>query len=145
SHFPPGARGRTHHSHPGAVYAGQGCPCLIFASFLPLLRSGFPQVKRLFWPLRRSNGAWPQARHWTGFEAAKGDFMRPAIYGYMRVVSSDETDDESGRVKRELATYAQREGFTLDLMFTENIRCSESAFSVMLDALKRHDVRDVIV
>ncbi|MGW2120148.1 recombinase family protein [Streptomyces sp. NPDC001758] len=71
--------------------------------------------------------------------------MRPAIYGYMRVVSSDETDDESERVKRELAGYAQREGFTLDQVFTENIRCSESAFYVMLDSLKRHDVKNVIV
>ncbi|CBG70018.1 conserved hypothetical protein [Streptomyces scabiei 87.22] len=71
--------------------------------------------------------------------------MRPEIYGYMRVVSSDEVDDESERVKRELAAYAQREGFALDQVFTENIRCSESAFYVMLDSLKRHDVRDVIV
>ncbi|MEV7424281.1 MULTISPECIES: recombinase family protein [unclassified Streptomyces] len=71
--------------------------------------------------------------------------MRPAIYGYMRVVSSDETDDESKRVKQELAAYAQREGFTLDQMFTENIWCSESAFYVMLDALKCHEVKDIIV
>ncbi|WKX09982.2 recombinase family protein [Streptomyces sp. NL15-2K] len=71
--------------------------------------------------------------------------MRPAIYGYMRVVSSDEADDESERVKRELAQYAQREGFALDQVFTENIRCSESAFSVMLDALKHHEVKDIIV
>ncbi|MGW1715598.1 recombinase family protein [Streptomyces sp. NPDC002156] len=71
--------------------------------------------------------------------------MRPAIYGYMRVVSIEESDDESERVKRELTAYAQREGFALDQVFTENIRCSESAFSVMLDSLKLHDVKDIIV
>ena len=71
--------------------------------------------------------------------------MRPAIYGYMRVVGSDIEDDEARRIKRELADYAQREGFALDQVFTENIRCSESAFYAMLEALKRHEVKDVLV
>jgi hypothetical protein len=71
--------------------------------------------------------------------------MRPTIYGYMRVASGGETDDDAQRIKHELTEYAQREGFTLDQMFTENIRCSESAFYAMLEALKRHDVKDIIV
>ncbi|TDU06620.1 resolvase-like protein [Streptomyces sp. 846.5] len=71
--------------------------------------------------------------------------MRPAIFGYLRVVSNDERDDEAERAKHELAEYAAREGFTLDQVFTEYIRRSESAFEAMLDALKRHDVKDIIV
>ncbi|MFI1481834.1 recombinase family protein [Streptomyces sp. NPDC020747] len=71
--------------------------------------------------------------------------MRPAIYGYMRVVSVDEMGDESERIKLELAEYAQREGFALEQVFTECIRRSESAFHTMLDALKHHDVKDIIV
>lgn len=71
--------------------------------------------------------------------------MRPAIYGYMRVVSSEEQDDEAQRIWRELAEYAQRGGFTLDQVFTESIRCSEPAFYAMIEALKRHDVKDIIV
>ncbi|GBQ01736.1 hypothetical protein SSP531S_31770 [Streptomyces spongiicola] len=71
--------------------------------------------------------------------------MRPAIYGYMRVVGSDIEDDEARRIKGELADYAQREGFALDQVFAENIRCSESAFYAMLEALKRHEVKDVLV
>ena len=71
--------------------------------------------------------------------------MRPAIYGYMRVVSGDEQDDEAQRIKRELAEYAAREGFTLDQVFTESITCSESAFYAMLEALERHEVKDIIV
>jgi DNA invertase Pin-like site-specific DNA recombinase len=71
--------------------------------------------------------------------------MRPAIYGYMRVVGSDEQDDEVQRTRRELAAYAEREGFALDQVFTESIRCSESAFYAMLEALKCHDVKDIIV
>nr|PZN01343.1 MAG: hypothetical protein DIU77_00985 [Thermocrispum agreste] len=71
--------------------------------------------------------------------------MRPAIYGYMRVVSGDEQDDETQRIKRELAAYAAREGFTLDQVFTESITCSESAFYAMLEALKHHEVKDIIV
>ncbi|MBV7700682.1 recombinase family protein [Streptomyces sp. TRM70350] len=71
--------------------------------------------------------------------------MRPAIYGYMRVVGSDIEDDEARRIKGELADYATREGFALDQVFTENIRCSESAFYAMLEALKQYDVKDVLV
>lgn len=71
--------------------------------------------------------------------------MRPSIYGYMRVAASDDEHDEAQRIRRELAEYAQREGFTLDQVFTESVRCSESAFYVMLEALKRHEVKDIIV
>lgn len=70
--------------------------------------------------------------------------MKPAIYGYMRVVSSDE-HDEAQRIRRELAEYAEREGFTLDQVFTESIKRSESAFYTMIEALRRHDVKDIIV
>jgi DNA invertase Pin-like site-specific DNA recombinase len=71
--------------------------------------------------------------------------MRPAIYGYMRVVSSEEQEDEAQQIRRELAKYAEHEGFTLDQVFTENIRCQEPAFYTMIEALKRHDVKDIIV
>lgn len=71
--------------------------------------------------------------------------MQPAIYGYMRVVSDDRVDEEAQRIKDELTEYAQREGFTLDQVFTETITCPESAFSAMLAALKHHGVRDIIV
>lgn len=70
--------------------------------------------------------------------------MKPAIYGYMRVASRDE-HNETERIRRELAEYAEREGFTLDQVFTESIKCSESAFYTMIEALRRHDVKDIIV
>lgn len=71
--------------------------------------------------------------------------MRPAIYGYMRVVSDDITGEDTARIKCELAEYAAREGFTLEDVFTENVRCSELAFCTMLDALKRTETKNVIV
>jgi DNA invertase Pin-like site-specific DNA recombinase len=71
--------------------------------------------------------------------------MRPAIYGYMRVATDENGTEETAQIKRELAEYASREGFTLEEVFTENARCSESAFHVMLDVLKRTDVKNVIV
>lgn len=70
--------------------------------------------------------------------------MKPTIYGYMRVASSDE-HNETERIRRELAEYAEREGFTLDQVFTESIKCSESAFYTMIEELRRHDVKDIIV
>lgn len=71
--------------------------------------------------------------------------MRPKIYGYMRVVSGNATDDEIARIKDELTEYATREGFDLGDVFTEGSTCSESAFYTMLEALKQHRVKDIIV
>ncbi|MER0445989.1 recombinase family protein [Streptomyces sp. NPDC051644] len=71
--------------------------------------------------------------------------MRPVIYGYMRLTATDVEGDESERVRRQLATYAEREGFTLDQVFTEHISANESAFQAMLDAIRRTDVKNVIV
>lgn len=71
--------------------------------------------------------------------------MRPAIYGFMRVATDDESADEAARIKRELTEYASREGFTLEQVFTECLASSNSAFYAMLDALKRGEVKDVIV
>lgn len=71
--------------------------------------------------------------------------MRPVMYGYVRIVGDDAVSAESEHVKRELAEYAAREGFALDQIFTESIKCSESAFYALLKALKQSDVHDVIV
>lgn len=71
--------------------------------------------------------------------------MRPAIYGYMRVATDDDSGEEAKLIKRELAEYANREGFALEDVFTENARRTESAFYAMLDALKRSEVKSVIV
>lgn len=71
--------------------------------------------------------------------------MRPLIYAYMRVASSDEPKADAEAVHRELADYAAREGFTLDQVFTEGTWQAESAFAALLDALRRHEVRDVMV
>ena len=71
--------------------------------------------------------------------------MRPVIYGYMRVIGDRATDDEIAGIRSELAVYAAREGFALDEVFAERMARSESAFSCMVDALKRNDVRDIIV
>lgn len=71
--------------------------------------------------------------------------MQPVIYGYMRVVGSGDHADEVQRVKRELAAYAEREGFSLDRVFTEDTNSSEPAFYTMLQALKRYDVKQIIV
>lgn len=71
--------------------------------------------------------------------------MRPLMYAYMRVVGSDHPDADVDALKRELATYAAREGFTLDQVFTESHGASESAFLTMLDALRQNTVKHVIV
>jgi DNA invertase Pin-like site-specific DNA recombinase len=71
--------------------------------------------------------------------------VKPVIYGYIRVVGRNDQDDEPQRIRHELATYAEREGFTLDQVFTENTSCSEPAFYTMIEALKRYNVKNLIV
>ena len=53
--------------------------------------------------------------------------------------------EEAARIKRELAEYAAREGFTLGDVFIEDVRCTESAFTTMIAALKRAEVKNVVV
>lgn len=71
--------------------------------------------------------------------------MQPTMYGYMRVANDHATNDELLRIKHELTEYATREGFCLGEVFAEGTTCSESAFHTLLEALKRHRVRDVLV
>jgi hypothetical protein len=67
------------------------------------------------------------------------------MYGYIRAASGDDAGDDEERAKRELAEYAAGEGFTLGRVFIESVRSSEPAFQAMLDALKRTEVKDVVV
>ncbi|AEW92745.1 MULTISPECIES: recombinase family protein [Streptomycetaceae] len=71
--------------------------------------------------------------------------MRPQMYGYMRMAATVEDDEEMESVRRAMRTYAEREGFTLGHVFTENATTSESAFFTLLDAIKRTEVKNVIV
>ena len=71
--------------------------------------------------------------------------MRPTIYGYMRVATDADDPDEVERIKCELSEHAEREGFILAEVFTENIANKESAFYALLDTLKRNAVTNVIV
>lgn len=71
--------------------------------------------------------------------------MRPLIYAYMRAVGNDDAKANADAMHRDLADYAAREGFALDQVFTESTWQAESAFSALLDALRRDEVRDVLV
>lgn len=121
-----------------------GAHCLIFAPLLALVRSGFLQVTGLSWlyPVQRCRTPSPPLdQSSTSLEES----MRPAIYGYLRVVADDIISDDTERIKRELSEYAVREGFALGDVFTENVRCSESAFCTMLAALKRTETKNVVI
>ncbi|MCX4742770.1 hypothetical protein [Streptomyces antibioticus] len=71
--------------------------------------------------------------------------MRPAMFGYLRLSPSGEESDEDCSMHSELEDYANREGFTLERVFTENAPGSEHAFFSMVEKLKGSDVKNVIV
>lgn len=71
--------------------------------------------------------------------------MQPEMYGYMRMAATVEDGEESESVRQALRAYAEREGFTLGQVFTENATTSESAFFALLDAITRTEVKNVIV
>lgn len=70
--------------------------------------------------------------------------MRPAIYGYMRVVVDDLSYGGTAHITRELSEYTSCEGFRLDSVFAERAGRCKPAFATMLDALGRDGVRDVM-
>jgi hypothetical protein len=71
--------------------------------------------------------------------------VRPVMYGYARIADGATQSDGITRIRRELTTYAAQEGFALGEVFTETATRSDPAFACMVDALKRNEVKDIIV
>ncbi|MGW6721724.1 hypothetical protein [Streptomyces sp. NPDC054995] len=71
--------------------------------------------------------------------------MRSAMFGYLRLSPSGEESDEDRSMHSELEDYANREGFTLERVLTENAPGSEHAFFSMVEKLQGSDVKNVIV
>ncbi|MGV9340586.1 recombinase family protein [Streptomyces sp. NPDC003688] len=71
--------------------------------------------------------------------------MRPLMYGYMRTIANPDEPEEIERIRRELNSYAEHEGFSLEQLFCESISSPDSAFQTMLDTIKRTEVKNVIV
>jgi hypothetical protein len=71
--------------------------------------------------------------------------MPPGMYGYMRLAAGSEASSENEVLKAELKGHAEREGFTLEQMFTEQVQADEPAFDRLMEALRAGAVRDVIV
>lgn len=70
--------------------------------------------------------------------------MQPLIYGYLRV-SSDTSDQDTARARKELTDYAQREGFTLAETFLERPYLPKAAFNGLLEAIARTETKDIVV
>ncbi|MER5492974.1 hypothetical protein [Streptomyces sp. NPDC002490] len=66
------------------------------------------------------------------------------MFGYLRRSPSGEEADEDHSMQSELESYAQREGFVLERVFTEGAPGSEGAFFAMVEGIKGSDVKNVI-
>ena len=67
--------------------------------------------------------------------------MHPSAYGYVRIPASASERD----LRKALADYAERAGYTLAEVFTEHEELGSSAFAALMDALKRSKTPIVIV
>lgn len=64
--------------------------------------------------------------------------------GYVRVLGNT-SEQTSQRLHKELADYAEREGYALTEVFIEQDEIGSSAFAALMEALKRGQARIVIV
>jgi hypothetical protein len=67
------------------------------------------------------------------------------MYGYARITDGTAQNDGIARIRHELTTFADQEGFALDQVFTETATRSDPVFACMVDAVKRNEVKDIIV
>jgi hypothetical protein len=68
---------------------------------------------------------------------------RPLLFGYARVHLDART--ELPKVRREMRTYAEIEGFTFAELFVEHDQGGTSAFAGLVDLLKRHPGSAVVI
>src|SRR5260370_1740624 len=67
--------------------------------------------------------------------------MHPSAFGYVRIPASASEQN----LRKALADYAERAGYTLAEVFTEHEELGSSAFAALMDALKRSKTPIVIV
>jgi hypothetical protein len=63
--------------------------------------------------------------------------IRPLLFGYVRTYVAD-TRTVLPRVRRQMNTYAEREGFTFAELFVERDQGGTSAFAGLVDLVKLH-------
>lgn len=70
--------------------------------------------------------------------------VRPVVLGYLRTPDGA-TDDVLAWLQRELADYAEREGFCLAAVFVERTGAGSAALTAVMDALKRREAQAVLL
>lgn len=72
------------------------------------------------------------------------DHTRPLLIGYIRKHFLM-TPSELEHFKKELVTFARREGFTLQAIFVEEVETAPAAFQSLMEAAARLEVSAVVV
>lgn len=72
------------------------------------------------------------------------DATRPTIFGYLHV-HRFMTDDEQAVLRLRMTQAARREGYTLGRVYVEQPAQSPAAFQSLVEALRRQEVKAVIV
>ena len=69
---------------------------------------------------------------------------RPTVLGYLHAPVL-RTDQDIERAKALLATYAHREGYTLDTIFIDQPDHTPAAFATLLETADRHNITHLVV
>lgn len=70
--------------------------------------------------------------------------MNPLIFGYMRVPDGM-SDEEAKQKQDDLNTYAENNGFLLATVFHEYVSGGQSAFTELVEAVRRAGAKHVVV
>jgi hypothetical protein len=77
-------------------------------------------------------------------EELKESLMRLSAFGYLRVIGHV-SEQAAQDMRKDLAAYAEREGYTLAKVFMDQEDSGSSAFAALIDALNRSESPVVIV
>lgn len=69
---------------------------------------------------------------------------KPLVFGYMRVLD-DMTDEEAKQKQDGMTAYAEANGYQLAMIFHEYVLGGQSAFTDLVETVKRVEARHVIV
>jgi hypothetical protein len=94
--------------------------------------------------LETSGRSFPSLAGRSGSACDNEDFTRPLLLGYVRrdlLV----TDDQVDQLEREMAKFAQAEGFSMGFTYIEKAGTWPAAFDALMQSVNRYEITAVVL